>query len=202
MVTKWFFIGLMAVGPSVVMAGGDAEAGKALAVPCAACHGQDGVAMVPGAPNLAGQNERYLKSQLQMIQSGARAAPLMAGQLTNMSDTDLQNVAAYFAAMPAPVGQAEGDLVLVGEKIYRGGIAGKAVPACTACHTPTGSGNAPAGFPHIGGQRSDYVVPQLVAYREGIRTTDEAYGSAMRQVAGGLTDTEIRALASYIQGLH
>jgi cytochrome c553 len=115
---------------------------------------------------------------------------------------DLENVAAYFSAMPAPVGQADGDLIPLGEKIYRAGIASKQVPACTACHTPTGSGNAPAGFPHIGGQRSDYVIPQLTAYREGVRTTDDAFGNAMRQVSGGLTDTEIKALASYIQGLH
>ena len=202
MLTKWFFIGLLAITPVAVTAAGDAEAGKALAVPCGACHGQNGVALVPGAPNLAGQNERYLKAQLQMIKSDTRAAPLMAGQLANLSDTDLGNLAAYFAAMPASVGQADGELILVGEQIYRGGIANKSVPACTACHTPTGSGNAPAGFPHIGGQRSDYVIPQLVAYREGVRTTDDAYGNAMRQVANGLTDTEIRALASYIQGLH
>jgi cytochrome c553 len=202
MLTKWFILGLLVLAPAAAMAAADAEAGKAIAVPCGACHGQNGVALVPGAPNLAGQNPRYLVAQLQLIKSGARAAPLMAGQLTNLSTTDLENVAAYFSAMPAPVGQADGELILVGEQIYRGGIANKAVPACTACHTPTGSGNAPAGFPHIGGQRADYVIPQLTAYREGTRTTDDVYGNAMRQVANGLTDTEIKALASYIQGLH
>ncbi len=202
MLTKWFFIGVLAVAPAVVTAAGDAEAGKALAAPCGACHGQNGVALVPGSPNLAGQSERYLKSQLEMIKSGVRAAPLMAGQLNALSSRDLENLAAYFAAMPASVGQAEGDLISVGEQIYRGGIAQKAVPACTACHAPTGSGNPPAGFPQIGGQRSDYVIAQLVAYREGVRQTDDAYGAAMRQVANGLTDREINALASYIQGLH
>ena len=202
MLTKWFLVGLLSITPVAVMAAGDADSGKAIAVPCGACHGQNGVALVPGAPNLAGQNQRYLVAQLQMIKSGARAAPLMAGQLTNLSAADLENVAAYFSAMPAPVGQADCDLVALGEKIYRAGIASKQVPACTACHTPTGSGNAPAGFPHIGGQRSDYVIAQLTAYREGVRTTDDAFGNAMRQVSGGLTDTEIKALASYIQGLH
>ena len=202
MLTKWFFIGLLVVAPAAVAAAGDADSGKSVAVPCGACHGQNGAALVPGAPNLAGQNQRYLVTQLQMIKSGARTAPLMAGQLTSLSATDLENVAAYFAAMPVPVGQADGDLLVIGEQIYRGGVAIKSVPACTACHTPTGSGNAPAGFPRIGGQRSDYVIPQLTAYREGARTTDDAYGNAMRQVANGLTDTEIKALASYIQGLH
>ena len=202
MLTKWFFISVLAVVPVAATAAGDAEAGKALAAPCGACHGQNGVALVPGAPNLAGQNERYLKSQLEMIKSGVRSAPLMAGQLNALSSKDLENLAAYFAAMPASVGQADGDLIAVGEQIYRGGIAQKSVPACTACHAPTGSGNAPAGFPHLGGQRSDYVIVQLVAYREGVRQTDDSYGAAMRQVANGLTDREINALASYIQGLH
>jgi cytochrome c553 len=177
MLTKWFFLSVLALTPVTVLAASDAEAGKALAAPCGACHGQNGVAMVPGAPNLAGQNARYL-------------------------ETHLENLAAYFASMPPTVGQADGDLISVGEQIYRGGIAQKSVPACTACHTPTGSGNAPAGFPHIGGQRADYVIVQLVAYREGTRQTDDAYGAAMRQVANGLTDREINALASYIQGLH
>lgn len=195
-------IGLIALLPAWVIAAGDAEAGKALAAPCGACHGQNGVATVPGAPNLAGQNERYLKSQLQMLQSGVRAAPLMSGQLTNMSPTDFENLAAYFAAMPAPVGQATGDQIAVGEHIYRGGVADKAVPACTACHSPTGSGNGPAGYPHIGGQQFDYVVVQLIAYREGVRATDDAYGNTMRQAVNGLTDGQIRAVASYIQGLH
>jgi cytochrome c553 len=202
MLTKWFLLGVLALAPAVVTAAGDAEAGKALAPPCGACHGQNGVAIVPGAPNLAGQNARYLKTQLDLIKSGVRPVPLMAGQLDPMSPADLDNLAAYFATMSPTVGQADGDLISVGEQIYRGGIAQKSVPACTACHTPTGSGNAPAGFPHIGGQRADYVIVQLVAYREGTRQTDDAYGAAMRQVASGLTDREISALASYIQGLH
>jgi cytochrome c553 len=197
-----FFGGLLCLIPTIVFAAGDANAGKALATPCAACHGQDGVAIVPGSANLAGQNERYLKTQLELIKSGARPVPLMAGQLDKLSASDLENLAAYFAAMPSTVGQASGDQVALGEKIYRGGIAGKGVAACTACHSPTGSGNGLAGFPHLGGQRSDYVVVQLTSYREGKRITDEAYGGMMRGVAGGLNDGEITALASYIQGLH
>ena len=86
MLTKWFILGLLVLAPAAAMAAADAEAGKAIAVPCGACHGQNGVALVPGAPNLAGQNPRYLVAQLQLIKSGARAAPLMAGQLTNSVD--------------------------------------------------------------------------------------------------------------------
>lgn len=197
-----FFGGLLCLIPAMVFAAGEANAGKALATPCAACHGQDGVAIVPGSANLAGQNARYLKTQLELIKSGARPVPLMAGQLDKLSASDLENLAAYFAAMPSTVGQASGDQLALGERIYRGGIAGKGVAACTACHSPTGSGNGLAGFPHLGGQRSDYVVVQLTSYREGKRITDEAYGGMMRGVAGGLNDGEITALASYIQGLH
>jgi cytochrome c553 len=202
MLTKCFSVAVLALVSSFVFAAGDADAAKELAAPCGACHGQNGVAMVPGAPNLAGQNERYLKAQLELIKSGTRNVALMAGQLDKLSSTDLDNLAAYFSKMPAPVGQAESAQIALGEQIYRAGIAQKSVPACTACHTPSGSGNAPAGFPHIGGQRADYVTVQLVAYREGTRTTDDGYGNAMRQIAAGLTDGEIKALASYIQGLH
>jgi cytochrome c553 len=202
MATIRFFIGFLCLVPALAFSAGDAEAGKSLAAPCGACHGANGVALVPGTPNLAGQNERYLKTQLELIKSGARAAPLMAGQLDQLAPGDLENLAAYFAAMPSNVGQASGDQLALGEHIYRGGIAAKGVAACTACHSPTGSGNGLAGFPNIGGQRSDYVVVQLTSYREGKRATDEAYGGMMRGIAGGLTDGEINAVASYIQGLH
>ena len=196
------FLGLLCLIPLVAHSAGDATAGQAIASACAACHGSNGVATVPGAPNLAGQNERYLLAQLEMIKSGARAAPLMAGQLDQLASQDLANLAAYFAAMPRNVGQASDVALDLGEMIYRAGIETKQVAACSACHSPTGSGNQLAGFPLLGGQRSDYVTVQLTAYRERNRTTDEAYGGAMRAIAGGLTDTEIAAVANYIQGLH
>ena len=195
-------VGLLVSLPLVANAAGDAKAGEALAAPCAACHGQNGVAVLPAYPNLAGQSENYLLSQLTMIKSGVRAAPLMAGQLNAMSDADLANLAAYFAAMDAPVGQAADERLDVGERIYRAGIASKGVAACTACHSPSGSGNALAGYPHLSGQPVDYVKAQLTAYREGQRVSDEGFGGVMRQVAQGLTDGEIAAVANYIQGLH
>lgn len=187
------------------VAAGDPAAGEAQAPVCAACHGQDGATgLDPSYPNLAGQNERYLTSQLEMIRDGVRDIPLMAGQLTGKSDADLANLAAYYASLPPKIGQAAGDdaSLAQAEQIYRGGIADKGVPACSACHAPTGSGNAPAGYPHIGGQASVYTVAQLTAYREGERRTDDGYGGMMRGVAGGLTDKEIAILADYIRGLH
>lgn len=170
---------------------------------CASCHGQDGASgIVPDYPNIAGQNARYLFTQMQMIQSGERPAPLMAGQLDGKSDEELQYLADYYAAMPVKVGRSKAENLDAGMRIYRGGIMAKGVAACSACHSPTGAGNAPAGFPVLSGQRFDYVVAQLVAYREGVRDTDADYGGMMRGVASRLTDTEIRAVANYIQGLY
>ena len=190
---------------AAVNAGGDPQAGKAQALACGACHGQDGATgLDPTYPNLAGQNERYLFNQLKMIQSGERTVLLMAGQLLGKSDQDLQNLAAYYASLPGKIAQAEGDeaSVLLAQGIYRGGILKKGVAACSACHSPNGNGNEAAGFPVLTGQPSAYTIAQLTAYREGERRSDEAYGGMMRGVAGGLTDTEIAALADYLQGLH
>ncbi len=184
---------------------GDADAGKAQATTCAACHGPNGAAPVdPSYPALAGQNEVYLLRQLGAIKSGVRPVPLMAGQLDGKSEQDLANLAAYFASQPDPVGvaKADNDTLDMARGIYKGGIRDKGVAACSACHSPTGDGNAPAGFPDISGQQTGYVIAQLTAYREGQRTTDERFGGMMRGVAAHLTDTEIAALAEYVQGLH
>lgn len=195
-------LGVLVFLPVVATAAGDPTAGQALAAPCAACHGQNGVAVLPAYPNLAGQGEAYLRKQLGLIKSGGRAVPLMAGQLDALTEADLANLAAYFASLPATVGQAKDERLDLGERIYRAGIASKGVAACTACHSPSGAGNALAGYPHLGGQPSEYVATQLKAYREGQRASDDDVGAVMRQVAAGLTDGEIAAVANYVQGLH
>lgn len=186
-------------------AAGDPEAGKSQAVVCAACHGQDGASPIdPTYAKLAGQNEKYLLRQLQMFQTGERYAPLMVGQLNAKSEQDLADLAAYYASLPAKVSQADADdeTLARAQAIYRGGILGKKVAACTACHAPGGGGNPPAGFPRVGGQSAAYTINQLTAYREGQRKTDETYGAMMRGVASRLTDTEIAELAAYLQGLY
>ncbi|MEM7218304.1 MAG: c-type cytochrome [Pseudomonadota bacterium] len=183
---------------------GDAAAGEQLTLPCQACHGATGTSTGSLYPSIGGQNERYLLRQLEMIKSGTRAAPLMAGQLDNMSGDDLANIAAYYAAQQPSLGQAQGDdaSIQLAQQIYRGGSIEKGVAACSACHAPRGNGNAPAGFPMLSGQTPEYTITQLTAYREGARATDEEYGGMMRQVAANLNDTEIAALADYLRGLH
>ena len=178
--------------------------GRALAAPCAACHGADGNSVIPAYPSIAGQNARYLVRQMRLIRDGERAAPLMAGQLDNHSDEDLAALAAYYEAQAPHVGQADPAANLaVGEAIYRGGVLGKQVSACTACHAPDGSGNALAGFPMLAGQQPEYVIEQLRAYREGERQTDsDAYEGMMRHNAANLTDGEMAAVANYVFGLH
>ena len=192
-------------GAGNATAAGNPEAGKAQAIVCAACHGQDGATGIdPTYPNLAGQNEAYLFNQLRMIQSGERQILLMAGQLIGKTEENLRDLAAYYASLPGKLSEAAGDddSIQLAQGIYRGGINDKGVAACSACHAPDGQGNAPAGFPVLSGQPKEYTIAQLTAYREGERKSDESVGGMMRGVAGGLTDKEIAALADYLQGLH
>ena len=204
---QWLRVSLLglAMVSGAALAAGDPDAGKMQAIVCAACHGQDGATGIdPTYPNLAGQNEAYLYKQLQMIASNERQILLMTGQLIGKTDQNLRDLAAYYASLPAKVGEAAGDdeSVALAARIFRGGILEKGVAACSACHAPTGAGNAAAGFPAVNGQPAAYTVAQLTAYREGQRRSDESMGGMMRGVAGGLTDTEIAALADYLQGLH
>ena len=180
----------------------DTEVGRSLSASCTACHGNDGNALQAENSNLAGQNEKYLFRQLQMIQSEEREIVVMKGLLNAFDDGDLRNIAAYYASLPGRIGQSNPEGLEEGEAIYRGGILEKKVAACTACHAPNGNGNMLAGFPRVSGQTVEYTVAQLKAYREQERTTDEDYGGMMRDIAARLTDSEIEALANYMTGLY
>ena len=169
---------------------------------CAACHGEDGNSALPGHPNIAGQSERYLFRQMEFMRDGERDPGLMAGQLDNLTDDNLRDLAAFYASQASQVGQASPENIELGEAIYRGGILDKQVAACTACHAPDGAGNPLAGFPSVSGQTVDYVIAQLKAYREGERTTDWDYEGMMRHTAVNMTDGEIAAVANYLFGLH
>ena len=180
---------------------GDASAGQAKTAVCGACHGPDGNSAAPNFPKLAGQGERYLLKQLTDIKDGKRQVLEMTGQLTNLSEQDLADIAAYYAKQKNSVGAADPKLVERGQALFRGGELSKGLPACTGCHSPDGVGNAPAGFPHLGGQHADYIEKQLIGFREGDRTND-GDSMTMRSISAKLSNKDIKALASYIQGLH
>ena len=180
-------------------AGGNAEAGQGKAAVCGGCHGVDGNSMIPSFPKLAGQGELYLTKQLIDIRDGARSVPQMSGILTGRTDQDLADLAAYYSAQKVTIGATDPELLDLGRQIYRAGIAAKGVAACSACHSPTGAGNAQAAFPALSGQHADYVIAQLKAYRTETRTNGQAM--VMQQVAALMSDKEIEAVASYVQGL-
>lgn len=179
---------------------GDAAAGQAKAAVCGACHGPDGNSMAPNFPKLAGQGERYLTKQLHDIKSGKRTVLEMTGLLTNLSDQDLADLSAYFASQKGSVGAADPKVVARGEELFRGGKLDQGMPSCTGCHSPNGSGNAAGGFPHLGGQHAQYTAKQLTDFREGNRVNDDA--KIMQSVAAKLSNKDIEAVSSYIQGLH
>lgn len=164
---------------------------------CGACHTADGSRGSPANPIIAGQHSDYLVKQLDEFKSGKRKNPVMTGMATPLSTEDMKNVAAFYASKQAKPGFAKHkDLVLLGEKIYRGGIAAKQVPACAGCHSPTGAG-IPAQYPRVGGQHSDYTEAQLNAFRSGARGNSVQ----MTAIAAKLSDKEIKAVSDYMAGL-
>jgi len=180
---------------------GDAAAGQAKAAVCGACHNPDGNSLAPNFPKLAGQGERYLTKQLHDIKSGKRTVLEMTGLLTNLNDQDLSDIAAYFASQKGSVGAADPKLVERGKQLFNGGDIANGLPACTGCHSPNGAGIAAAGFPHLGGQHASYIAKQLTDFREGNRTND-GDATTMRSIAAKLSNKDIEAVSSYIQGLH
>lgn len=180
---------------------GDAAAGATKAAVCTACHGPGGNGAInPAWPKLAGQSSAYIASQLAAFKAHKRNNPIMWGQAAALSDQDMADLAAYFAAQDPVPGVASKDAVEVAQKIYRAGDAARGLPACSACHGPNGSGNPAAQFPRIAGQNSGYTETQLTNYRGGERG-QYGKGLMMAYVAGHLTDAEIAALASYVSGL-
>ena len=170
---------------------------------CAACHAADGNSPAAVNPKLAGQIPEYLHKQLANFKAGAKKAerdnPVMAGMVASLSPEDMRNLAAYFASQTAKPGAAKSkDLVALGQKIYRGGLAGKGVAACASCHGPNGAG-MPSQYPRLSGQHAEYLEAQLKAFRSGERANDP--NGSMRTVAGKLSDREIQAVADYAAGL-
>jgi cytochrome c553 len=164
---------------------------------CAACHGADGNSGIPANPTLAQQHPEYLVKQLQEFKSGKRASPIMQGMAGMLSDADMKNIAYWAGSQKAKPGAAKDkNLVVLGEKIYRGGIADKQVAACAGCHSPNGAG-IPAQYPRLSGQHADYTESQLKVFRDGAR----ANSPQMMQIASRLSDKEVKAVSDYIAGL-
>jgi cytochrome c553 len=180
---------------------GDADAGAARAATCAACHGQDGNSVNPQWPSIAGQNESYLVATLQAFKDGTRSDMLMGAQAAALSEQEMADLAAYFAAQTPAKRTADSALAEAGGRLYRGGNKETAISACIACHGPTGQGNAPAGYPAVAGQHAAYTAKQLNDYKNGARTSD-SNAQIMRNITEHLTANEIAAVAAYMQGLH
>ncbi|MEE4293904.1 MAG: c-type cytochrome [Xanthomonadales bacterium] len=182
---------------------GDAAAGQAKSAICAACHGVDGNSMVPTWPKLAGQHEQYLVRQATLIKAGARMVPEMAGITPGLTEQDIEDLSAYFSSQTSNGGVADPLKVELGERIYRAGNAESGVPACMACHGPAGEGNPLAGYPVLAGQHSVYTAKMLKGFRAGENWGEkDAQSQIMNGSAAHLTDEEIEAVASYIEGLH
>ena len=164
---------------------------------CGACHTADGSRGSPANPILQGQHPEYLVKQLTEFKSGKRDSAVMKGMASTLSDEDMKNVAAFYAAKQAKPGTAKSkDLVTLGEKIYRGGIADRKVPACAGCHSPSGAG-IPAQYPRLASQHADYTELQLKNFRDGVRKNN----AVMTGVAAKMNDREIKAVSDYIAGL-
>lgn len=195
-------IGGLAFGTSVLADGlvqGSAEAGQAKATPCIACHGADGNSVNPEWPNLAGQGAPYIIQQLKAFKSGERQDLLMSPMAQPLSEEDMADLAAYYSQQRPAGGEADPSMVAEGERLYRGGDPVAGIPACIACHSPTGRGMPASAYPSLQGQHATYVAAQLRAYRAGTRTTDP--NRMMRDTANRLTDAQIDAVAQYVQGL-
>jgi len=178
---------------------GNAETGATKAVVCQACHGGNGNSTNPEWPSLAGLGADYIADQLQNFKSGKRNNPVMMPNTATLSADDMANLGAYFDSLVNTGLEADPSYWQVGEKLYRGGDSTRAIPACMACHGPTGRGNEPAKFPALRGQQSVYVVKQLNDYASGARATGP--NGIMETIAKRLSAEDIRNLASYVQGM-
>lgn len=180
---------------------GSVEAGKAKSLTCSACHGQAGNSVNPLWPNIAGQGAPYLVAQLEAFKNGLRANPLMSSQAMLLSDEDMRDLAVYYESLPAAAA-AVADTESIGraEALYRGGNEDAKVPACLACHGPTGRGNVAAKYPALNGQHAAYTAKQLRDYASNARQSVDKT-RIMQQIAVRLSEADIVALASYVQGL-
>jgi cytochrome c553 len=180
---------------------GSAQAGKAKAIVCGACHGPDGNSVNPAWPSIAGQHPAYIVEQLQAFKSGTRTEPLMLGQAMMLTEEDMRNLAVYFSELQVATKFIADPATLDhGERLYLGGSRENQTPACIACHGPNGRGNPAASYPSLKGQYAVYIAKQLRAYASGERKSD-GVTRVMRDIAARLSEEDIVAVSSYVQGL-
>jgi cytochrome c553 len=201
-----WLVTLVLSGPLLTVAAqaqeGSVDAGRAKSATCAACHGVDGNSVTPDWPSLAGQHTAYIVRQLKAFKAGDRVNVTMKPFADMLTDQDAADIAAYYAAQkPVPKG-ADPALVNLGQQIYRGGVPQRGIAACIACHGPSGDGNPLAAYPRIAGQHAVYMARTLGEYAVGGRRSDVDLNQMMRNEASLLRDDEIKALASYLQGLN
>ena len=193
------FVASMSLMQSNAVAEGDAAAGKAKSATCAACHGADGNSVNPEWPKIAGQHASYIVLQLQAYKDGKRQNALMMPMAMGLSDADMQDLAAYYASQQQTPGMADPELVATGERVCRGGSPSRGVPACIACHGRAGKGSPLTMYPKLAGQHAVYTYAQLKAYADQVRKSDK--NQMMRNIADRMSDSDMRAVASYIEGL-
>lgn len=181
---------------------GDAKAGEGKAAVCAACHGGDGNPTDKQYPKIAGQNEAYMVRQLEAFKSGQRQNPIMLGFASTLSTQDMHDIGAFFAGKQSLPGVADDALLARGQALYRGGDAKLGVPACMACHGPDGRGMAGTGYPQLAGQWTDYVATKLKDWKDGTSWGDDVNAKIMPTIAQSLSEADIQAVASYVEGLH
>ena len=184
---------------SITANAADIEAGKMKSAVCAACHGVDGNSSNAAWPSLAGQHASYIYKQLNDFKEGRRNNASMAGMVALLNDEDMKNVAAYYASQQPKSVAFDVDMIAAGESIYRGGITETQVAACMGCHSPSGQGNGPAGWPSLKGQHPEYLFTQLQNFKQGLRANDS--GNMMRNVVIRMSDKEMKSVAAYIAGI-
>lgn len=190
----------VATSTGTVLAG-NAEAGKTKAAACGGCHGMDGNSPMATYPKLAGQNEAYIKKQVMDFKANdKRQNAIMFGMVAAVSEEDAADIGAYFqsqtTAATAPFDESK---LARGRELYKGGDLQKGIPACQACHGPTGAGTAGVGYPSVGGQYVEYTLAQLKAFKDGSRSNDEK--SLMRNIVKELSEDDMVALANYMASI-
>jgi len=178
---------------------GNVTAGEAASKTCIGCHGPQGNSMSPAFPSIAGQPARYLAEQLHAFHDSKRVNAIMNMQAKTLTDQQIADLAAYFAAQKRTVKKPAQKDSVAGAHLYRFGRGGAGIAACAACHGAKGHGNQPAGFPQLRSLTPAYVMQSLKDYRSGKRATDR--DKIMRHIAGKLSDKDIAALAQHIATL-